>query len=51
MNIEQRYGEKIKCNQCGREIILDEFSIEKVGTNTYVVYCENGCEFLLDEKF
>lgn len=48
MNIEQRYGEKIRCKECGREIELNEFSIEKVGTNTYVVYCENGCQFILD---
>ncbi|WP_154694972.1 hypothetical protein [Clostridium botulinum] len=51
MNIEERYGEKIKCNQCGREILLDEFSTERIGVNTVVVYCENGCESLLDEKF
>lgn len=48
MDIENRYGEKIKCKQCGKRIELNEFTVEKVGTNTYVVYCENGCEFILN---
>jgi|GEM_PF-4091899 len=48
MNIEQRYGEKIRCKECSREVQLNEFSTEVIGVNTVVVYCENGCEFILE---
>lgn len=48
MDIEQRYGEKIRCKECGREVQLNEFSTEIIGVNTVVVYCENGCEFILE---
>lgn len=50
MNIEKNYGRKVKCEYCKEEIVLDEFNTEQVGTNTIVVYCEHGCEFVLDAE-